>query len=94
MGLKGMFVAMVVALFSMVLLGTFFPMNFHLGIKNTLEWIFHTFPIGWMLVIGALLTGALFVIGVPIIAADKLRMWYKRRQGRHFRKYDDPDLQD
>lgn len=67
------FVLSIGAFFVIVALLTLFPDKIDQVYVTVVEWIFAHVPVGWLFLIGAVGTGAFFVIAPLIIIYEKLQ---------------------
>lgn len=91
---RRMFVALVAATFGLVLIGTFYTAELKLSLDAITSWVFATFPIGWMIILGTLAFMGIVCLAAVIYSYQWLRRLYWTLTGQNYRRYDDPKFQE
>jgi len=91
---RRMFVALVAAIFGLVLFGTFYTAELKITLNTVTSWIFATLPIGWMIILGTLAFMGIVLLAALLYSYQRLRRLYWSLTGQNYRRYDDPKFQE
>lgn len=93
-GTLGKFIAVLVAVWAFLGALTFYNMEIHVTGRQFMWWFFETVPVGWIIMIGAMIWMGIIIVGGVLYFGTKLRLWFIRWRGPGYHRYDDPKYQD